>query len=193
MSQEDDRKKKKLIIDAVIVAAIVGIIALAIMLLTYKRETRITDTYANVDKAALSCYSDNNTESGFFYSDAVSKVRHEIKIVYNDGSIDKVSYAYSGEYDSSDAAEHDDAVLHARYNIYMGEHDMNSGSLNPVFISSGNKLTISLYLDGYKKMNSVLGKLFYIGSASMETIGKNSVEETKKHYENKGFSCEIQD
>ena len=42
-------------------------------------------------------------------------------------------------------------------------------------------------------MNSVIGKLFYINSASLDAVAKNSIQETKKHYEKKGFSCIIND
>lgn len=192
MTNLSDKKSKKLMVDIIVVAAVVGIIALVIFVLTYKRETHIIETYENGEASALVCSSNSNdAELNFFNGDDMVSVMHELKLVYSNGKVKKISYEFDGEYDSKKAAEHGDAVLHAKYNTYMGEHEINNSILTPVFQVLDNRLNIKLYLERYEDMNSVFGKLFYIGSSNIDAIGKNSAEETKKHYEKKGFSCII--
>lgn len=191
MKESDKEKRKKLITEAVVVAIIVAIIAIVVILLTYRRETHIIEKTDDGDTSALVCTSQNNDDLAFFKSDTAVDVEHVVKSVYSDGKINKMSYEYIGDYESKGVAEHDDAVLHARYNIYMGEHDKKSESLTPVFQVVNDKLTIKLYLESYSDMNSVIGKLFYIGSGLEGTIGKNSINDTKKYYEKRGFSCII--
>ena len=107
----------------------------------------------------------------------------DVRIVYEiikDEVVDKLSYEFEGIYNSEESAEQDNAVLHARYNIYLSQYDMDSESLTPIFQTVDNKMRIKLYLDSYGKMNSVYGKLFFIGDGSMDTIAKKSVDETRK-------------
>lgn len=188
---EKEKNNKKNIVRAVVFAVIVGIVALVIFLLTYRAETHIYESYQDVDVSSLVCKSSDN-ESAFFNSETANSVVHKIKIIYSNEVVDKLSYEFEGIYNSEESAEQDNAVLHARYNIYLSQYDMDSESLTPIFQTVDNKMRIKLYLDSYGKMNSVYGKLFFIGDGSMDTIAKKSVDETRKIYENKGFLCEKQ-
>lgn len=191
-AKNDDRKK--LVIEAIAVAVMVGIIALVIFALTYKREEFIYEADSGGDASALVCTSNNNdSEVAFFSSDDVSSVEHKIKLIYRSGIINKLSYEFLGKYDSEEAAKEAKGVFNTKYNIYIGDHGMELDVLSPVFQYIGNKAKVELYLDSYKKMNSAIGKLFYISSASLDSVAKNSKEETKKYYEKKGFSCIISD
>lgn len=192
MNKSDGKKRRKLIIYAIMIALIAGVIALVIFLLTYKKETHIYESYENGAVSSLVCDTTETTDSAFFENHA-ENVKHEIKIVYNDDVISKMSYEFRGKYDSWKSADDDEGILHAKYNNYMGGHNLKIGMLNPVFQNVDGELQIRLYLDNYKNMNSVIGKLFYIGDGSVGVISKNKVEETKKYYENKGFSCIIGD
>ena len=190
MKESDKKEQKSLMTDAIVITVIVAIIAIVIFLLTYKKETHTTNELHEDEMSTLVCTSHDN-EAAFFKSDTAKDVENTIKYVYNDGDLNKISYEYTGEYGSKAAAEHDDAVLHARYNTYMGEHKEKSESLTPVFQVVDNKLTIKLYLDSYKNINSVIGKLFYVGNGLEGIINKNSIEETKNYFEKKDFSCII--
>ncbi len=192
MKESEKNKRKKIIIDAVIIAVIAAIIALIIFLLTYRRETRIIESYDDGDTLALVCTSQkNDSEDTFFYSETAKSVKHTVKLVYGDNKIAKMSYEYDGEYNSEEEAKKDSGHLHTIYNLYLGDRGINHEILSPVFQFTGNKALIRLYLDDYGKMNAPIGKVFYIGSGVIDTIGKNSPKETKKIYENKGFSCII--
>ena len=189
MEKEKDNKRN--MVRAIVFAVIVGIVALVILLLTYKTETHIYETYQDVDVSSLVCESNDN-ESAFFNSETASSVEHKVKIKYSNGTVDKLAYEFEGIYDSEESAEHDNAVLHARYNNYLGQYNIDGESLTPVFQTIDNKLRIKLYLDSYGNMNSAYGKLFYIGSGSLDTVAKKPMDETRKIYENKGFSYEKQ-
>ena len=192
MSELEKKKKRKLIVFAVIVALIAGLIALIVFLLTYEKETHIIETYDSGEISSLTCSTTETSESAFFQNNAKS-AKHELRMVYNNSVISKMSYEFRGVYDSQDAARSDDGSLHAKYNNYMGEHGILNSVLTPIFQSLDGELKISLYLGEYDKMNSAFAPLFYIGNGLIDTIGKNSVQETKKYYENKGFSCIIGD
>ena len=192
--KESNSKKRKLIIDAVIMTLITGVIALVIFALTYKRETHIYDMVVEDDTSALVCTSNSNDSETMFFSDNdATNVEHKIKLAYNNNRISKMSYEFTGEYLSSEVAEEAKGAFNTKYNIYIGDHNMNLNILSPIFQHVDNKAKVELYLDDYRKMNSAIGKLFYIGSASLDSMSKNSKEETKKYYEKKGFSCIIND
>ena len=196
MKEQDKKKRKKLIIEAIVFAIIVAIIAVVIVLLTYKKETRTVESTEHGETSALICTSHDNThddenDKTFFYSDTAINVKHTVKYVYVNDKVDKLSYEYEGDYSSEEEAEKDSGHLHTRYNLYLGERGVDHEMLTPVFQNSGRKALIRLYLDDYRKMNAVIGRVFYIGNGMVDTIGKNSAKETKKIYENKGFSCII--
>lgn len=194
MKEKDDKKKKKLIIYAIMIALIIGFVALIIILLTFEKETHTYKKYEYDDMSALVCVlQSNDADNDFFSSDGASDVKHTIKLVYSNNLIQKMSYEYNGFYDSEENARKDSGELHAKYNIYMGDHGVNHDILAPVFQNNNNKALIRLYLDDYGKMNSTIAKLFYIGNGMIDTISKNSLDETKKLYENRDFSCIISD
>ena len=184
--------KKALIVYAFSMAIIAGIVALIIFALTNKRETHTYVNRNNGETSGLKCTIDKN-DNAFFASDLATELRHTIKIMYNDNNIDKISYEYDGVYNSAEEAKKDAGKMHTDYNIYMGDHGVDHEILEPVFQYDGEKARIRLYLDDYKKMNSVIGKVFYIGSGIQDTVAKGSAEDTKKIFENKGFSCIISD
>ena len=186
------KSKKALIIYAFSIAIIAGIVAIVIFALTNKRETHTYVNRNNGETSGLKCTIDKN-DNAFFVSDLATELKHTIKIMYNDNNINKVSYEYDGIYDSAEEAKKDVGKMHTNYNIYMGDHGVDHEILTPVFQYDEKKARIRLYLDDYRKMNSTIGKVFYIGSGIQDTIAKESIEETKKIFENKGFSCIISD
>lgn len=192
--KEMNNNKRKQRIDAVKIVFLVCIIALVIYALTYKRETHIYETSDNSNTSALVCTSNSNdSEVMFFNSDNVSNAEHKVKLVYINDTINKISYEFTGEYDSEWVAKEAKGSFNTKYNIYMGNHNLELNTLSPVFQYVGNKAKVELYLDDYKNMNPTIGELFFISSTSLDSIAKESKEETKNYYEKKGFSCIIKD
>lgn len=187
-------KKKKLTIDTTIIVVLVVVMVFVVFMLTYKSERHIYDSVIENDTSALVCTSNNNdSETMFFSSEDATSIEHKIKLVYNDNKIDKMSYELTGEYVSESVAREAKGDFNTKYNIYIGDYDMNLNVLSPIFQYVDNKVRVGLYLDSFEKMNSVIGKLFYISSASLDSVSKSSENETKEYYEKKGFSCIIND
>ena len=194
MKEPEKKKNKRLVIDAVVMITIVVCIALVIILLTHQTETHTTEEYDDGDAAALVCTSDSNDgEKDFFKSETANRVEHMVKLVYDNGKVEKMSYEFMGDYNSNEEAKDENGKMHTSYNIYLGENGVDHEMLTPVFQYYDNKSIIKLYLDDYRKMNYALGRIFYIGNGMKDVVAKNSIKETKKVYENKGFSCIIND
>ena len=187
MEKENKKKSKKLlIIYAITTALIAGAIALVIFVLTNKKEVHTYVNRSDGKTMSLVCNIQNN-DNAFFTSETSIEMDHAIKFV------DKISYEFDGVYDTADKEKEEFGAMHTNYNIYMGDHGVDHEILTPVFQYEGEKARIRLYLDDYRKMNSVIGKVFYIGSGIQDTVAKGSAEDTKKIFENKGFSCIISD
>lgn len=192
--KDSNNKKRKLMIDTIIIVILVAIIAFVVFMLTYKRETHIYNSAIENDASALVCTSNNNdSETVFFSSDDATNIEHKIKLAYSGNKINKMSYEFTGEYASEEVAKEAKGAFNTKYNIYIGGHNMNLDVLSPIFQYVNNKVRVGLYLDNFEKMNSAIGKLFYISSAGLDSISKSSKDETKKYYEKEGFSCIIND
>ena len=81
---DKEKNNKRNIIRAIVFAVIIGIIALEVLLLTFKKETHIYDSYLDTDTSSLVCSSSDN-DSAFFSSESANSVEHKIKIIYNQG------------------------------------------------------------------------------------------------------------
>lgn len=192
MKESDKKNRKNFVVDAIVVALIVALIAIVIIILTHKKETHSVAEYNEGEASTLVCTSHNN-ESSFFKSDIAMNVKHVVKAIYYDDKISKMSYEYEGKCRTDEEADKDSGDLHTRYNLYLGEHGVKHEILAPVFQFANNYARIKLYLDDYGKMNPVISTIFYLDEEEIKTVGENDVNKAKKLYENKGFSCIIND
>ena len=170
----------------------VGLIALAIFIAIFANgsETRTSESYENNSISAVHCTA-KGIEDAFFYSDKVNTIKNEIKVTYNNDKIDKMYYSYNGTYRSSDVVHEDEVRLHAKYNTYMGENGQKIEDLNPAYDETNNKLHIGLYADSYDKINEATSVFFFINKDDINNVKKYSMDNMKKYYESKSFSCEI--
>ena len=170
----------------------VGLIALAIFIAIFANgsETRTSEPQEGNSISAVHCTA-KGIEDGFFYSDKVNTIDNEIKITYNNGGIDKMYYSYNGTYRSSDVVHEDEIKFHAKYNTYMGENGQNIDDLNPAYDETNNKLHIGLYADSYDRVNGVTSVFFFINNDDVSKVRNYSMEDMKKYYESKSFSCKI--
>ena len=191
MSDRDKDKKKSALIRAVAFALIIALIAIIILLLTNKRETIITQETQDSDATLLKCEI-THLEDAFFKHDTVQNTKHEIDISLLDDKISKMTYDYTGTYNSEKAAIDAEAWLHADYNKYMSQAGLSPESYNPVFNAVKTKVRISLYAE-LKKMNKVIGKIFSLGEDEVKHLGDYGASEMKKIYEKKGYTCSLKD
>ena len=187
---EKRKDKRDNVTIAVCCTIFVALILFVFFLLTNKKETHLVGETKNSDLSAIVCTA-TNQDSAFFVSETATTQKHELKILFSDGSVNKLNYFFNGEYESGELAHQDHAVLIANYNNYMGDHEQDPNSLAPVFKENGEKLNISLYLDDVKNLNFVNRKLFFVESGDVNKIQKYSVDEVKEYFRKKGFSCII--
>lgn len=112
--------------------------------------------------------------------------------MFTDKKVKEMSYRYDGTFNSDDAAESAKAAMHADYNKYMSANGVYQETLNPVFSSHKSKLVISLYAET-KKINQTIAKLFFINDDEYKKTGDFTLEDFKKFYELRGFSCKNHD
>ena len=171
-----------------------GIVVLAVLIAAVaifssflkSEETYISAETSGIRVGALNCKTSQPSDS-FFVSNTALNNDHELKVTYSGERIGRINYIYNGEYDSNDTADTAGSLLHADYNIYMGE---NAESLYPTFSVVENKLKISLYTE-YQKLNAKNAKLFFMNADEYHESSNYSIHDLKKIYESKGFSCEI--
>ena len=170
----------------------IGLIALAIFIAIFVNgsETRTSEPQDNNSISAVFCTA-KGMEDRFYYSENVNTVENEIKITYNNGSIDKLYYSYDGVYRSHDVVKQDDGAFQAKYNYYMSENGKKSDDLSVTYDEMNTKLHIGIYADGADKLNETTAVFFFINKDDVNQFKKYSLEEVSKYYKDKGFSCNI--
>lgn len=190
MSENKGSRVNTMMIAALVL--VVGAVILAIMwLLTNRHETKISNTINTDNYSSLICES-NSPEEPFFVSKSVQRFTHELKVMFNNGHLNDISYRYEGTYNSNDVAETAMAEMHADYNKYMSGGGVYQEKLNPVFATDKTKTRISLYAEP-DKLNNVVARLFFLGEDDLNKLGSYSQSDLKELYEKKGFSCTIHD
>ena len=142
------------------------------------------------DEADNESGGESDDKKAFFVSKSVQRYNHEIRVVFKNQRPDAWQYHYNGTYNSNDSAEAAEAALHADYNIYMGENDLEQSSLNPVFSTIKSKVQISLYGDE-KTITPATARFFFLESDELNNIFDSTIDDLKKDYEDDGFSCTL--
>ena len=170
----------------------VGLIALAVFIAIFinGNETRTSEPVEGEHVSAVYCTA-KGIEGAFFSSEIVNTITNEVKITYHDSGIEKLYYSYKGTYRSNDVLKQDDGVFQAKYNNYMSEHGQNSVDLSPVYDEMNNKLHIALYADSLDKINEATSVFFFINGNEVNQFKKYTMDDMKKYYEDKSFSCKI--
>ena len=118
----------------------------------------------------------------FFYSNPKNYV----------AKIDKIYYSYVGTYRSYDEADHDNAVLHARFNDHMAKYKSNPELLTPSFSTVKTELRINLYAKNREMMDRSKETLFFIEEGKVDEFMGYSRDKVMDYYKKRGFSCEKQ-
>ena len=176
---------------AIVLLAVVGLIAVVLILLPMNQKETYIDGGVHQEKVVALFCSARGKEEAFFASDTVNTIENKIKVTFSDSELEKLFYAYEGVYRSNDLAVSDETRLHAKYNIYMGEHGRLLNDLAPSYSIVGNKLQITLYVDKVEKIDTVTAGFFFVDKDEISNFKRLSVIEVENFYENKGFSCDI--
>ena len=187
--------KERIKINPIAIGIILAVVAIVIIAILVFIPLNGSEKHISVSKeeakiTALTCESHEH-DNAFFTSDTANKIAHDIKVTFQGNNLSKVFYRYNGAYNSNDAAKKDEATLHAKYNIYMGENEISQESLAPTYSTVNTKLDISLYMEEDKKLNPATAVFFFIDKEKLMDYKKFSVNEMKDYYENKNFVCQI--
>lgn len=182
-----DKEKK---IKYIVLALVLILIALFILFFLNGTVTRTSEDISKDKISALNCKA-GRIEDGFFVSETANTSSNEIKVTFKNGEMDKIYYTFSGVYRSEDVAEADDTLLHAKYNIYMGENGIEQGSLNPSYSVVQSKYYLRLYVDDYDKINEVTRIFFFIDKEDLDKFNSYSLDTLESYYEKKNFRCNV--
>ena len=93
-------------------------------------------------------------------------------------------------FDSEKTADYYNAIFHANYNEYFGDKALSKNRLAADFSTINNELRIELF-GAVEDLTRALGVFYFIAEDEVKTFYKLDGSETKKFYEEKGFSCII--
>ncbi|MBR2543665.1 hypothetical protein IKF03_03700 [Candidatus Saccharibacteria bacterium] len=167
------------------------VLVLVLIFLLQGKENYIAGGEQMTRVGSLNC-SISHSEEAFFQSETVQRYTHEVRAIYRGDKLEDISYTYNGTYASPEAVEDASAILHAKYNKYMGENGVNPESLTPQFSNLKSKLKVSLYGDK-SKIDKVTAPLFFLTEEEVAEVGKYNLSKLEKLYKGKGFSCVKQD
>lgn len=185
----EKKNNKSLIIRGISLILVICFIGIVIWLLTYSRETTTITNHDNSVSSSLECNSSHPVEP-FFHSSNSTKAKHVIRLLFKNDVLNEMSYDYDASFETEDDATYAEAVLHAKYNQYMGEHRLYKDDYSPSFNVIENKVRMSIYADGKKITKSVL-PLFYIPDENFEELNDLKPKDLKNIYAKQGFTCSI--
>ena len=185
---ESNRKKQQTLYIGVLICILVAVAVILCLLFT-GRETRTSDNGNVYSTDILDCES-TEPEGAFFVAENAVDNKHEIKVTYQNEKPSKISYTLTGNYSTERAADQTIASLHAKYNKYMAQYDLDPEILGPVFSNVEEAFKINLITD-VDKINSATGMLFFLDSTETIKLKSYTNGDLEKIYETKGFSCKF--
>lgn len=180
-------KSTKVAVMTCIFVLVAILMALLLIKLFEPHETHTSDENTTTVVAALSCKSANMPEA-FFHSEEASSEAQEVKITMQDNRADKVSFTYTGTFANAEEAKRAASDMHADYNIYMGTTTVGFSDLLPNFSTIDKQVVIALYLDE-KTLAVGTAPLIFLSESEMKNFNTYSLNNLKKIYTGKGFSC----
>lgn len=169
------------------VILVVLLFILIFMLLNRSAETKISSDYPESKQVYLVCTRGANDEAVFYTNDA-SRVKHEVKIIFDSNVIKTLFYEYEGSFSSNERADEAVLAMHIKYDLDMQD---NKVPKQPVakFWNSGSKGRVDLHAD-VVAINATSAKYFFINDDMLGNIHKIGRDEMKKYYEEQKFTCE---
>lgn len=170
----------------VLAALFIGAMACAIFFMTGSEKTiKENNNVTKIDY--LYCQGDN-LEDAFFKDSSQLLAKHEIKYTFSDGKPDKISYTYTGTFDSSDSAKATMSFLHADYNNYMGKAGIYQESLYPSWNVVESDAVINLFIDN-DQYNVATAKFLFMSEEEYTKQKIDNIARLESFYRTKGFSC----
>ncbi len=174
----------------VLVALFALVMAIVVVALSGK-ETYNSATYNEDELKTLYCEA-GELEGGLFNFDDASGVKNIVKYVYGGDNILRLSYTYTANFELESVAKARLATMHADYNEYMGKTDVYFDSLSPAFNLFDTSVSVNLFIE--RNLFTVdTSKMVFLSTSDYITAKKAKIEDLKKLYEKKNFTCKIVD
>ena len=187
-------KTKNGAVDHKTAITICGIIVVAVALaalllfLMHGKETRNSTGESSEKIGVLLCKS-NIPKTPFFKVTSETSSTHEIKVTFKNDTYDVFSYTYDAKFSSEAKVKEAEALLHADYNTYMSGIGLDPEGLSPAFSNATSELLINLYIPR-NKLTVGTGKFAFLDEGEFTAIDHYSVNDFKKMYSGKGFTCQ---
>lgn len=183
-------KKNKNILTSILI--VVGCIALVVgvYFLFREKETVVTSDASSEKTNALVCEASSAPDGSFFISKTATKTSYTLKMTFSGSRANRISFAYTGEYANSEQADYDNASMHADYNKFAANAGFSPESYSPTFSYNNTRTSVNLMTET-SSLKPSAAKLFYLESEDVQDIDKISAEKLSEIYQNKGFSCII--
>lgn len=191
MTEEKQKKGNKiLVVKALSFALVIALIVWVIWLLNNQHEERTSVDAGQDDLSSLECTAKEvkKDDDFLFASESTDSYEFTMKAIFNTDKLDKLTYEFNGTYASDKLAENMEAKLRAKYYKYMEQNNLGTEYLNPVLADTDDNLKISFYAER-KKLTSAVAPVFMITRDEYAKTSNFSLENLKKLYEGKGFSC----
>ena len=192
MSKKMSAGAKRWIVIGVVALAVV-LIAVAISVIFRDKEEYITTDYQSSTVDAVVCKGSNPLDVFFTTEDESKKpesATSTIKATYQNNELDKLSYTYDADYESSDLAKQAESTMHAKYNQYMAQ---KAGDLAPKFAADEEDVKISVFGE-WDKLTTGVAKVFGLTEDDYtKLVSDTEPEALAKVFQAKGYTCELDD
>lgn len=180
-------KTKQLII-TVLSLAVIGLIAIA-LILAMNGNTKTTGNYpADIEGESLACESHSVKYPIFAHNDAKSRDLKITATFYNK-KFNAISLAYTLYYDTEEQIKNSEAKNHASMNISFGEDGLGSDAFDINYAKMDDALKTVLYT-GENNFNTTTAKYFMVDAKEKKDL-PNTINEFQKIYKSQGFSCNV--
>lgn len=188
-NNKQDKKTSNIIKVCILIAIFAGVAALMVLLLN--GNTKYTSDGDEVTATEYLYCSASDPKNPYFESSKASNAVHEIKYTFKNGATDRISYTYTGEFDSENSAKAELSKMTFKYNDYMGTTQLYQQDLNPTWTVLDNKAIINLFMTNGATLTSETMRFVFLGYEQLRSLASASAESLKGYYESLNFTCKI--
>ena len=127
----------------------------------------------------------NENDLNYVLLDNYEAIKYDLRLKFINDELSSINLIVSAKYDNKDSAVKFTNDIHAKYNIYVGDHNVPSDAITPSYSHADNTGKMSLYATG-DNLDYRNSALFFIESG---VVDKNGPSDYMKHYAKNGFSC----
>ncbi len=161
------------------------IVALVIVFLFYGKTTEVLEPVRTDSSVYLSCQNGVAEEYPLLSAEDLRSVKFSCLIKFTDNRLENVFFEINGKFVDSNSAENLLNTLHANYDIYTGNHQVDRNSVVPTYthIDDVSKMTV------FTESGAIDDRVAPIIMMELDKLDDGSIEAITANYESKGFIC----